>query len=123
MNEQGKNFGKNRDIFRWYRWIRLTGITLAVYVAMEYILPVVFPFCVGFIVAGMLYPLRRKIERRMHAAGGSELSGIVYGDADSVISRLRHLLWDRGRQQLLYEPEYMGRSVHLAGTYLMEWVL
>lgn len=66
MNEQGKNFGKNRDIFRWYRWIRLTGITLAVYVAMEYILPVVFPFCVGFIVAGMLYPLRRKIERRMH---------------------------------------------------------
>ena len=44
----------------------MTGITLAVYVAMEYILPVVFPFCVGFIVAGMLYPLRRKIERRMH---------------------------------------------------------
>lgn len=68
-----------RDIFRWYRWIRLTGITLAVYVAMEYILPVVFPFCVGFMIAAILYPLRRAIERRMHiqreAAGYLALFG------------------------------------------------
>ena len=66
MNEQRKNWGKNRDIFRWYRWIRLIGITLAVYIAMEYILPVVFPFCVGFLIASILYPLRRRLERRLH---------------------------------------------------------
>ncbi len=62
MNEQRTKW----DIFRWYRWIRLIGITLAVYVTMEYILPVVFPFCIGFMIAVILYPLRRAIERRMH---------------------------------------------------------
>ena len=60
----GRN--QNGDIFKWYQWIRLIGITLAVYVVMEYVLPVVFPFCIGFAVAFALYPLRRWIQRRMH---------------------------------------------------------
>ena len=33
---------------------------------MEYVLPVVFPFCIGFLVAFALYPLRRWIQRRLH---------------------------------------------------------
>ena len=57
---------QNGNIFKWYQWIRLIGITLAVYVMMEYLLPVVFPFCIGFVVAFALYPLRRWLQRRLH---------------------------------------------------------
>lgn len=59
----GRN--QNGDIFKWCQWIRLIGITLAVYVMMEYLLPVVFPFCIGFVVAFALYPLRRWLQRRL----------------------------------------------------------
>lgn len=57
---------QNGNIFKWYQWIRLIGITLAVYVMMEYLLPVVFPFCIGFVIAFALYPLRRWLQRRLH---------------------------------------------------------
>lgn len=80
---------QNGDIFKWYQWIRLIGITLAVYVMMEYVLPVVFPFCVGFAVAFLLYPLRRWLQRRLHlkrsAAGfaalvtGLCIAGLIAG--------------------------------------------
>lgn len=66
---------QNGDIFKWYQWIRLIGITLAVYVVMEYVLPVVFPFCIGFAVAFLLYPLRKWLERRLHLKRG--LAGFV----------------------------------------------
>lgn len=69
----GRN--QNGDIFKWYQWIRLIGITLAVYVMMEYLLPVVFPFCIGFTVAFVLYPLRRWIQSRLHLK--REASGFV----------------------------------------------
>ena len=69
----GRN--QNGDIFKWYQWIRLIGITLAVYVMMEYLLPVVFPFCIGFAVAFVLYPLRRWIQSRLHLK--REASGFV----------------------------------------------
>lgn len=42
---------------------------------MEYVLPVVFPFCIGFAVALVLYPLRRWIQRRMHLK--REMAGFV----------------------------------------------
>ena len=61
-----QNGAQNGNIFKWYQWIRLIGITLAVYLTMEYVLPVVFPFCIGFAVAFALYPLRRWIQRRLH---------------------------------------------------------
>lgn len=35
------------------------------YVMMEYLLPVVFPFCIGFAVASALYPLRRWLQRKL----------------------------------------------------------
>lgn len=66
---------RNRDIFKCYQWIRLIGITLAVYVTMEFVLPVVFPFCLGFVVALMLFPLRKWLERRLHAK--RELAGFL----------------------------------------------
>lgn len=50
----------------WLNWLRLIGIALAVYVALEYVLPVVFPFCVGFLLAWALYPLRCWLVRRLH---------------------------------------------------------
>lgn len=45
------------------------------YVMMEYVLPVVFPFCIGFAVAFLLYPLRKWLERRLHLKRG--LAGFV----------------------------------------------
>ena len=71
MNERNQN----GNILKWYQWIRLIGITLAVYVTMEYVLPVVFPFCIGFVIAFALYPLRRWIQCRLHLK--RELAGIV----------------------------------------------
>lgn len=63
------------NFIKWYQWFRLIGITLAVYVAMEYVLPVVFPFCIGFIVALALHPLRQWFERRLHVK--RELAGFL----------------------------------------------
>lgn len=71
MDEQNRN----RDIFKYVQWIRLIGITLAVYVTLEYVLPMVFPFCIGLVVALMLYPLRKWFERRLHAK--RELAGFL----------------------------------------------
>lgn len=62
MNERNQN----GNILKWYQWIRLIGITLAVYLTMEYVLPVVLPFCIGFAIAFALYPLRRWIQCRLH---------------------------------------------------------
>ena len=62
---------QNGDIFKWYQWIRLIGITLAVYMLMEYVLPVVFPFCIGFFVAFALDPLCRWLRRRLHLKCGA----------------------------------------------------
>lgn len=33
---------------------------------MEYVLPVVIPFCIGFLLALALYPLRKKLEKWLH---------------------------------------------------------
>lgn len=40
---------------------------------MEYVLPVVFPFCLGAIFAVVLYPLRRRLERKLHMS--KEIAG------------------------------------------------
>lgn len=53
----------------------MIGITLGVYVTMEYVLPVVFPFCMGLIVAMLLFPLRKWLERRLHVK--RELAGFL----------------------------------------------
>ena len=45
------------------------------YVTMEYVLPVVFPFCMGLIVAMLLFPLRKWLERRLHVK--RELAGFL----------------------------------------------
>lgn len=45
------------------------------YVTMEYVLPVVFPFCIGFAVAAALFPLRKWMERRLHVK--RELAGFL----------------------------------------------
>lgn len=42
---------------------------------MEYVLPVVFPFCIGFVVAAVLFPLRSWLERKLHAK--RELAGFI----------------------------------------------
>lgn len=48
------------------RWFKLIGITLAVYLVMEYALPKVFPFCVGFVLAAFLVPIRKFLQERCH---------------------------------------------------------
>ena len=48
------------------RWFKLIGITLAVYLVMEYALPKVFPFCVGFVLAAFFVPIRRFLQERCH---------------------------------------------------------
>lgn len=45
------------------------------YVTMEYVLPVVLPFCIGFAVAAALFPMRKWFERRLHVK--RELAGFL----------------------------------------------
>lgn len=45
------------------------------YLTMEYVLPVVFPFCIGFAIAFALYPLRRWLQRKLHLK--REMAGFV----------------------------------------------
>ena len=37
--------------------VRILGITLAVYLVMRYLLPLVIPFLIAFFIAKQLYPL------------------------------------------------------------------
>ncbi len=74
------------------------------YVAMEYVLPVVFPFCIGFVVALMLYPLRRWFERRLHAK--RELAGFLALFAGVCMALL--LVFGLG-YLLFYCGSYAGR--------------
>lgn len=43
----------------------ITGITLAVYLGMRYLLPAVAPFFVAFLLARWLYPMADKLEKRL----------------------------------------------------------
>ena len=44
---------------------KLVGITVAVYIAMRYILTLVVPFLLAFLVASLLHPLVQRMERSM----------------------------------------------------------
>lgn len=48
----------------------ITGITLAVYLGMRYLLPAVAPFFVAFLLARWIYPLADRLERRLPANKG-----------------------------------------------------
>lgn len=43
----------------------ITGITLAVYLGMRYLLPAVAPFFVAFLLAHWIYPLAARLEKRL----------------------------------------------------------
>ncbi len=73
---------KSRDVTHTFpmRWnknistkkiILLTGITLAVYLVMRYILPVAFPFLAGALLAMMLNPAVEKVVRKTGRGRGT----------------------------------------------------
>ena len=43
----------------------ITGITLAVYLGMKYLLPAVAPFFVAFLLARWIYPLASRLEKKL----------------------------------------------------------
>lgn len=48
----------------WMDVFIIIGITIVVYIGMRYILPIVFPFLLAFMIAALLYPLVDKIAKR-----------------------------------------------------------
>ncbi|MCI5996172.1 MAG: AI-2E family transporter [Blautia sp.] len=49
----------------------ITGITLAVYLSMKYLLPAVAPFFVAWILARWMYPLASRLEKRLPVNKGT----------------------------------------------------
>lgn len=50
--------------------VRILGITLAVYVTMRYLLPLMIPFLIAFFLAKLLHPLVEKVHRRFKIKRG-----------------------------------------------------
>ncbi len=50
--------------------VRILGITLAVYLTMRYLLPLVIPFLFAFLLAKLLHPLVEKLHKRLKLKRG-----------------------------------------------------
>jgi undecaprenyl-diphosphatase len=55
----------------------ITGITLAVYLSMKYLLPAVAPFLIAFLLARWIYPLADRMEKKMPVNKGLITLGIL----------------------------------------------
>ena len=50
----------------WKRWMIQTGTVLGVYIALRYLLPMTVPFLLGWLLAVLILPAVRFLERRLH---------------------------------------------------------
>ncbi len=83
--------------------VRLLGITLAVYAAMRFLLPLVLPFLFAFFLAKLMHPLVEKLHKRLKIKRGiisliilllllALLVVILWFIADKLIEQLRRLV-------------------------------
>lgn len=73
--------------------VRIMGITLAVYLTMRYLLPLVIPFLIAFLLAKLLHPLVRKLHKRTRLKEGF-LSAVILL---LLLLTLLLVLWFAGR--------------------------
>ena len=64
----------------------ITGITLAVYLSMKYLLPAVAPFLIAFLLARWIYPLADRMEKKMPVNKGLITLGILLAGTAAVLA-------------------------------------
>lgn len=83
--------------------VRILGITLAVYLAMRYLLPLVIPFLIAFFIAKQLHPWIEKLHKRLKLKRGlisavvllllfALLLWVLWMTAESLIGQIKNLI-------------------------------
>ncbi len=83
--------------------VRILGITLAVYLAMRYLLPLVIPFLIAFFIAKQLHPWIEKLHKRLKLKRGlisavillllfAFLLWFLWMTGESLIGQLKNLV-------------------------------
>ena len=100
--------------------VRILGITLAVYLVMRYLLPLVIPFLIAFFIAKQLYPLVEKFRKRLKLKRGIAIAVILL----LFLAVLLWLLWLLGRNLVLQlrqlsedMPTYQDQVIILWGGF------
>ncbi len=100
--------------------VKILGITLAVYLVMRYLLPLVIPFLIAFFLAKQLYPLVEKCHKHLKLKRGIVSAAILL----FFLGVLLWLLWILGKnlvlqlQQLSENlPAYQDHVIILWGDF------
>lgn len=91
----------------WRRILLVAGIGIAVYAGMRYLLPTAIPFLLGWLLASLILPAAKWIEKKMRikrsVAGGILLGtlslGLVFGlwkISDSLLYQVKNLMENLG---------------------------
>lgn len=83
--------------------VRILGITLAVYLAMRYLLPMVIPFLIAFFIAKQLHPWIEKLHKRLKVKRGlisavvllllfALLLWVLWMTGESLIEQIKNLI-------------------------------
>lgn len=126
---------------QWKKGILATGIGLGIFIAMRYLFPVLFPFFLGWLIALLVLPLARRIEKRWkirRGIAGSILiavftillffliwkgSGILLRQSRMLFENLGFLKegWERVLHQgCIFLEEYTGIHASASERFVLE---
>ncbi len=91
------------------KYVQIGIVTIFVYLGMKYLSPVVSPFILAFLLAGMLYPLVTKLNRRIKIKKSVLAGGIIIlflGVMFLLLWLLLSLLWSGGRNFSSQLPDF-----------------
>ena len=101
----------------WKRWMIQTGTVLGVYIALRYLLPMTVPFLLGWLLAVLILPAVRFLERRLHvkrSLGGMFLIFLLAAGMGFLLYNLGSILLGQAGSFL----EYLGIWKKQAGEIL-----
>ena len=101
----------------WKRWMIQTGTVLGVYIALRYLLPMTVPFLLGWLLAVLILPAVRFLERRLHvkrSLGGMFLIFLLAAGMGFLLYNLGSMLLGQAGSFL----EYLGIWKRQAGEIL-----
>lgn len=89
----------------WKKIVAITGIGIVVYAGMRYLLPAAVPFLLGWLLASMVLPAAKWIEKRCHIRRGIA-GGILIGLLTAVLAlgiwKLSGLLVEQIKELLIH---------------------
>lgn len=102
------------------RALLVTGITGAVYLSFKYLLPLVIPFLISYLIALGIRPLARWLSKKLHIKESITSIALVI----IIVGSLSFLIWFVGKQLILqmvklieYLPEYVEELHSKMGSF------